>query len=270
MPELPEVEVIVRELRQTVMNEEITDIKVLWKKSLVRHHDHQPVFAEIKDIRRYGKFIILQVGHVFLLVHLRMSGKLIVHQGGPFSRKHLRVYITFRSGKSLLFYDPRKFGRMYLTADAQQFLSPLGMDALDPGFSGREFARLLAGKNSRIKSFLLDQHHLAGLGNIYTDECLYRAGVHPQTRISNLSEREVALLFRAIKKTLQGAIEHMGTTLADYRTAEGKKGRHQRFLKVYDREQKPCFRCKNPVEKKWINGRGTHFCPVCQPLKGKS
>jgi formamidopyrimidine-DNA glycosylase len=199
-------------------------------------------------------------------VHLRMTGRLIVSATNNFDRAHLQIFFRFKSGKSLLFYDTRKFGRIYLTVDLKKFLIRLGVDALDQKFSEFDFMRLLKNKKGIIKSFLLDQHQLAGLGNIYADESLFQARIHPRRRIHTLSAKETRLLYRSIRKTLTGALEHMGTTLADYRTPSGKKGRNQKFLKVYDREQKPCFRCKNLVEKIWIGGRGTHFCPNCQPL----
>jgi formamidopyrimidine-DNA glycosylase len=266
MPELPEVEVVVRELRQRVLNEEIVDIIVRWKKSFVTDGKVRPVFGTIRAIRRFGKFIILQLDQFYLLVHLRMTGRLIVNTTGNYNRSHLQVQFKFRSGQSLLFYDTRKFGRVYLTADVNKFLQPLGVDALDIKFSPRDFKVLLDHKKGSIKPFLLDQSRLAGLGNIYTDESLFRARIHPQRRIDTLSVHEIGRLYRAIRKTLQDAISHMGTTLVDYRTPAGEPGQNRRFLKVYGREQDPCFRCKNPIEKKWIGGRGTHFCPVCQPL----
>jgi formamidopyrimidine-DNA glycosylase len=268
MPELPEVEVIVRELRKKVLNEEIVDIKVHWPKSLVTDGlARRSVCSTIKSVRRYGKFIIFQLDHLYMLVHLRMTGRLIVSNAGRFDKAQLRVQLKFRSGKSLLFYDTRKFGRVYLTADANMFLGSLGVDALDTRFSAKNFKVLLGNKTGIIKPFLLDQRQLAGLGNIYADESLFRAGVHPQRRISSLSVKEMERLYRAIRRVLLESIKHMGTTLADYRTTGGESGRNQNYLRVYGREQNPCVRCKNPIEKKWIGGRGTHFCPVCQPLR---
>jgi formamidopyrimidine-DNA glycosylase len=270
MPELPEVEVIVRELRREVLAEEIAGIKLYWKKCLVTNGHPWPLYQTIQAVDRNGKFIIFDLEHLYLLIHLRMSGRLIFWKTGNFDRSHLRMCLQFRSGNSLLFYDTRKFGRIYLTADRQQFLGRLGTDALDQRFSEQDFIRLLNNKKGVIKTFLLDQHHLAGLGNIYADESLFRARIHPRRSVDSLSVIEVKQLYRAIRKTLNSALLHMGTTLADYRTPSGGEGRNQKFLKVYDREQKPCFRCKNPIEKERIGGRGTHFCPVCQPLISNS
>jgi formamidopyrimidine-DNA glycosylase len=268
MPELPEVEVIVRELRQKVLNEEIVDIKVHWPKSLVANGiTRRSACSAIRAVRRYGKFIIFQLDHLDMLVHLRMTGRLIVSNKQKFDKAQLRVHFRFKSGKSLLFYDTRKFGRVYLATDADRFLESLGVDALNAQFSSKNFKALLRNKTGTIKPFLLDQRQLAGLGNIYADESLFRAGIHPQRQISSMSEKEQERLYRAIRRILQKAIKNMGTTLADYRTTGGESGRNQNYLKVYGREQNPCVRCKNPVEKKWIGGRGTHYCPVCQPLK---
>ena len=267
MPELPEVEVIVRELREKILGEELSDIQIYWKKTFVSDGYPLPVFNTIHAVNRRGKFIIIRLNQLFLIIHLRMTGKLIVSDTVPVDRKHLQVQFIFKSGKALLFYDPRKFGRIYLTPDPEEFFSNLGVDAIDPQFSKHDFTRMLSRKKGSIKPFLLDQHHLAGLGNIYVDESLFRARIHPETSIRALSVHESSQLYQAIRKTLNGAIAHMGTTLADYRTPDGNSGRHQNFLKVYDREHETCFRCKSVIVKKRVGGRGTHFCPGCQPLK---
>jgi formamidopyrimidine-DNA glycosylase len=270
MPELPEVEIIVRELREKIPGEELADIRINWKKTFISNGFPLPVRETIHSIDRRGKNIIIQLSRWYLIIHLRMTGKLIVSDTVPADRNHLQVEFLFKSGRVLSFYDPRKFGRIYLTADPEKFFSGLGIDALDPGFSTQDFRQLLDRKKGSIKPFLLDQHHLAGLGNIYADESLFRARIHPETSIRDLSVHESMQLYQAIRKTLGGAISHMGTTLVDYRTTAGNTGRHQNFLKVYDREQQACFRCKTIIEKKWVGGRGTHFCPACQPLKKKA
>lgn len=270
MPELPEVEVIVRELREKIQGEEISDIRVHWKKTLASDGNPIPLREKIQSVDRRGKFIIIRLSRASLIIHLRMTGKLITGDTVSAEPKHLQVQFRFTSGRVLSFYDPRKFGRIYLTNDPERFFSGLGRDALDPAFSQQDFMDLLYNRKGSIKPFLLDQHRLAGLGNIYADESLFRARIHPETGIRDLTVQESRQLYRAIRKTLSGAITHMGTTLSDYRTTTGDSGRHQNFLKVYDREQQACFRCKTSIQKKWVGGRGTHFCPACQPLKKKA
>ena len=168
------------------------------------------------------------------------------------------------SGKHLLFYDLRKFGRMYLTAQPESILKNIGIDALDKAFTPKYFTSLLLGKKIKVKSFLLNQRFVAGLGNIYIDESLFRAGIHPETSLADLSLEKAKYLYHAIKDVLTESIRRMGTTISNYRTTGGGFGENQNFLRVYKRENEPCYTCGSPIMKIKINSRGTHFCSICQ------
>ena len=266
MPELPEVEVIVRELRSQLVKEVFTGFEVNWAKTIIRQGLKSPLGKRIQSITRHGKFIIFHLNQDFLLIHLRMTGQLIVKQQKNNDDKHLRVVFKFKSGKRLLFYDARKFGRIYLTNNIQNVLSNIGIDALNPELTSDKFTDLLSGKKTKIKSFLLDQHFIAGLGNIYIDESLFKSSIHPTRQINQLSGQEISKLYASILTTLEGAIKNMGTTISDYKTTGGGFGTNQNYLMVYKRGELPCYVCKIPIKKIKMNGRGTHFCPRCQPI----
>jgi formamidopyrimidine-DNA glycosylase len=267
MPELPEVEVIVRELRPKLTNEIIDSIDVFWHRSFVNENGSSlPLNRSIQTISRKGKYIILNLDKNTLVIHLRMTGQLIISRSEPEETKHLRVRIRLHSGKYLFFYDSRKFGRIYYLSDPSILLNKLGTDALDPQFTESAFHALFENKKSRIKSFLLDQRFLAGLGNIYIDESLFRAGIHPETIMNQIPLPKRSTLFRVIGDVLNAAITHMGTTISDYKTTGGGFGTNQNYLSVYDKQNTPCPVCRTPIEKIRTGGRGTHYCPTCQPV----
>jgi formamidopyrimidine-DNA glycosylase len=267
MPELPEVEVIVRELRDKLDGEEIIEVQSLWSKSLVTNRHKLPLGRSIQSIGRHGKFIIFHMDMDFILVHLRMTGRLIVTNGEDLSSQHLRVIFTLKSGKKILFYDARKFGRIYLSDNLEIFFKNFGVDALSPEFSVEKLQDILRNKKGRIKSLFMDQHHIAGLGNIYIDESLFRAGIHPMCAVNKLSRKKIALLHQAIRDTLELAINNMGTTISNYMTSGGGFGNNQFYLKVYGRENEVCYACGSTIRKIRVNSRGTHFCPACQAMK---
>jgi formamidopyrimidine-DNA glycosylase len=266
MPELPEVEVIVRELRPKLTNETIQSVDVFWHRSLVNENGSSlPVNRSIQTITRRGKYIILNLDKNALVIHLRMTGQLIIKRAEPEETKHLRIKMRLRSGKNILFYDSRKFGRIYYLSDPSTILAKIGIDALDPSFTESTFHLLCENKKMRIKSFLLDQRFLAGLGNIYIDESLFRAGIHPETNMSHIALPKRSKLFHVICDVLKTAINHMGTTISDYKTTGGGFGTHQYYLSVYDKQNTPCPVCETSIKKIRIGGRGTHYCPTCQP-----
>jgi formamidopyrimidine-DNA glycosylase len=197
-----------------------------------------------------------------------MTGQIIISETKDlFSTNHLQVVFYLKSGKRILFYDARKFGRIYLTSDPDKYFKDLGFDALSPDFTKKRMKEVLSRRKSRIKTFLLDQKNIAGLGNIYSDECLFAAGIHPETQVSEISRMNVSKLYHAIRAIMVSAINNMGTTISDYKTTGGGFGNNQFHLKVYGRENEPCFNCHGSIKKIRINNRGTHFCPNCQPIK---
>jgi formamidopyrimidine-DNA glycosylase len=278
MPELPEVEMVARGLRASLVGRVIAGVEVRWPRSIVLQTQRSPdpaVFARrltgqaVTDVRRRGKWVVmsLSTGDT-LLVHLRMTGRLILESEGCLPGRHLRVLFLLDDGRRLHFIDQRKFGRMVLTDEPQDILGDLGPEPLDGDFTPERFKRMLARRRGRIKPLLLNQRFLAGLGNIYTDEALWRAQVHPLRRADTLSFAEVQGLHGAVRAVLRAAIESGGTTLSDgtYQQADGQPGRFAGRLAVYGRAGQPCLRCGSTVERITVSQRGTHVCPCCQPL----
>ncbi len=263
MPELPEVEVIIRELEPKLVGQTVSDIQAIWHKTIVKY-DYSPENQKIVKLSRHGKYIIIHLTDGAIIVHLRMTGQIILKDVLDKNARHLRAYISFESGKIFHFFDSRKFGRIYLTTDPEAVLKNTGIDALDENFTVNTLMQILAGKKRQIKSVLLDQKYVAGLGNIYIDESLFLAGIHPLMPASHLKESQITSLHNAILYILSAAINGMGTTISDYRTVGGGFGEFQNSLKVYGRNDFPCTACGTPIQKIRVNNRGTHFCPKCQ------
>ena len=268
MPELPEVEVVRSELNSKIIHQKIIEIQNYWHKTFVNHCDASPENKKIIKTDRIGKYIIFELEQNYLIIHLRMTGQLIYTQKNGFSKDHLRTSIIMQSGDYLNFYDSRKFGRIYHVCDLNTFFSNVGIDALSRDFDIKLFKNMLKSKKRGIKSFLLDQKNIAGLGNIYIDECLFLTGIHPNMHTDKIANSIAEKLFKNIKKILNLAIQNMGTTISDYRTTGGGFGTNQNYLKVYGRQDEPCFNCQTKIVKIRINSRGTHYCPRCQPEYG--
>jgi len=271
VPELPEVETLARDLRRLLCNAEITRVQAHWARTVA-----MPCAAEltkrlpghkILEVRRRGKFLILSLsGPSYLMIHLRMSGQLRVEPGTCEPDPYARLILHLADGRQLVFSDTRKFGRVYWTTDPDLVLGSLGPEPLAQDFALDDFAKLLSSRRGMIKPLLLNQGFLAGLGNIYTDEALFLAGLHPRRKANTLSHAEVERLYRAIRQVLSQAIAGRGTTLADerYLDAEGSPGSYGEHLHVYRRAGEPCTRCGVPLERIVVAGRGTHICPTCQ------
>lgn len=267
MPELPEVETIVRELRSEFIGKTIARVRVHWERSV---HGQAKEFKRwlagntITAISRRGKFIGFELDdNNFFTIHLRMTGKL-VQKLDVAGKKHVRVEFRFRDGAALYFVDSRKFGRLRLWPCQSQSCPGLGPEPLKPA----SVQSVLSGLSTRrpIKSVLLDQAILAGIGNIYADEALFAAGIHPLTPAARLTAEQQLRLSRSVPQVLKSAIRRCGTTLRDYRTVAGRSGENQEYLQVYSRSGQPCFACAAPIEKIRIAGRSSHFCPCCQKL----
>lgn len=266
MPELPEVETIVRGLRLPLIGKVFDSVKILWRRSICGDIE---AFAgalngrSIEAVQRKGKYIIFTLSRdLRLTVHLKMTGKLLFRIDEK-DRNYIRVVFRFADGSSLYFVDVRKFGRLKVWQPGEKFLPGLGPDPLD----FRTVFEVLRRLESRraVKTVLLDQRQLAGVGNIYADESLFLAGIHPNTPFSSIKKSKIEDLSKQLPLLLERAIQHSGTTLADYRTPENQTGSHQGFLKVYGREGLPCVTCKTAITRICINGRSAHFCPRCQP-----
>ena len=280
MPELPEVETIARELCPHLQGRTILRAHVDWPRILAHPQEDADRFcAEIQgkliaDVWRRAKYVVLDLnraGHPWgaCLIHLRMSGRLHLEPLGQPS--HLRVQFDLSDVQRLYFYNMRKFGRVWLVRDPESVLRGLGPEPLDESFTPCLFRSLLSERRGMLNPLLLNQRFVAGMGNIYVDEALFRAGLHPQRTADTLQEADVLRLYSTIRSTLQQAIDHHGTTFDGvFVRPQGQEGRQQEGLQVYGQTGLPCVVCSTPVERIEVAGRGTHFCPHCQPLISRS
>ncbi|HET7758840.1 MAG TPA: bifunctional DNA-formamidopyrimidine glycosylase/DNA-(apurinic or apyrimidinic site) lyase [Gaiellaceae bacterium] len=278
MPELPEVETVRRRLEPALVGRRFEHVEILDSR-LTRPHDPLEVAAELSGERigavdRRGKYLVVRFdsGRA-LLIHLRMTGSLLHASAGsaPEPDPYRRAVVEFDDGSRLLYRDVRRFGTWLLTEpdEVEPYLAArLGGEPLAPAFTTKRLAAALGGRRAPVKAVILDQRRLAGVGNIYADEALWRARVHPLRPAGELGEEELRALHRGIRSALKAGIARQGATLRDYRTPDGGSGRMQHEFKVYGREGEPCERCGRPIEKIRAGGRGTWFCPHCQPLDG--
>ena len=267
MPELPEVETYSRQLA-ALTGRTFLGAHVMWARSV-------PTGAEVLGpriagqtilaVQRRGKYIVFQLSDDWLLVHLKMTGELQVQPASAPLDVHDRVVFDLDGGEQLRFHDPRKFGRVYLVADPAQVTAPLGPEPLADQFTHEVFLARLAGRRGRLKPLLLDQTFVAGLGNIYADEALHRARLHPLRHADSLTPDEREALYAAIRETLAQGIENRGTNL-DWAYQQGT---NQHALRVFHRHGQPCDTCGTLIERIVLGQRGTHFCPCCQPLDGR-
>ncbi len=273
MPELPEVETIARGLAPRVTDRSIVAVVHLdWERMV--ETPAPPDFSRllagrhIAGTARRAKWLLLPLDAGWTLaLHLRMSGRVGVSDAPPLDDPHTHLVLALDNGTTLWLRDPRKFGRARLldAAGMAQLDAAHGPEPLDPAFTNECLARLLRRHRQRLKPLLLNQRVIAGLGNIYVDESLWHARLHPQRAAESLSAGECARLHAAIRHVLQRAIEHEGSTLRDYRTSSGSSGSNQHFFAVYQRSGQPCPACGTPIERMVVAQRGTHFCPRCQP-----
>jgi formamidopyrimidine-DNA glycosylase len=274
MPELPEVETIARTLAPAVCGRIVAGVELLYRPLL--RTGGRKVLDDLRgrralDVRRRGKMLLIELeGGRTLVFHLKMTGQFFFAAEPDPRDKHTRLVMRFEDGKNeLRFRDVRKFGFLLCLEGAPEAscdeLSCLGPEPLEVG--PEEFAAILKPRKGRIKSLLLDQTKIAGIGNIYADEMLFDARIHPKTPASSLGKQAVGRLYESMRKILTLAIAEKGSTLQDYRDAEGKAGNFQSFHKVYDRKGEPCVVCGATVRMIRIGGRSSHFCPMCQRNK---
>jgi len=269
MPELPEVETIVRGLRGHLVGRTIVGVRVGWENMVARptagEFKRRIVEQRILTVKRRGKYLICPLsGGESLIVHLRMTGRLLIRNCGDELDRHDHLIFELDNGRELRFNDVRKLGRVYLVDDEEEIVGRLGPEPLDDGFTSSDFAALLSGRRGKIKPLLLNQRFMAGIGNIYADEALFIARIHPQRRADTLTAEESERLYGAIRQVLWQGIENRGTTFGTYRDAEGRKGRNQEYLRVFRRRGQPCPYCGSSIERMMVGGRGTYFCPHCQ------
>lgn len=266
MPELPEVETIVRQLKPALIGETLVGLTPHWCRTLqISEIDLKGLYGtKILDISRRGKWILIMFSkNRQIILHLRMTGRLSL-QPQKRHQKHLRASFSFRSGKALYFYDLRKFGRiLFHNPNQGDLLGNMGVEALDAPALQATLHRLHSRR--AVKSLLLDQSVIAGIGNIYADEALFHAGIHPNTPFMLLDAPARERLCESIRKVLMEAIENGGSSISDYRDLEGQAGQQQLRHQVYRRTGQPCIHCSASIRRTVIAGRSSHFCPHCQP-----
>jgi formamidopyrimidine-DNA glycosylase len=274
MPELPEVQTVVDHLNQmNIAGRLITTARVYWPATVVDMRADR--FCEtitgctIQSISRRGKYIVFHLSHgLTMLIHLRMTGRLSWTQPGLSRSKHEHVILEVGNENELRFHDTRKFGRIILTGAPETILGKLGPEPLDRRLSQVRFEKMLQSRKRQIKPLLLDQTFLAGLGNIYVDEALWEAGIHPQRLGASLSKKEVGALHRAIRSVLQKGLENLGTSLGsgqgNFQSVGNRPGRNADALNVFRRTGAPCPRCGTMIMRIVVAQRSSHICPGCQ------
>jgi formamidopyrimidine-DNA glycosylase len=278
MPELPEVETVRARLAPVLTGRRFERVEI-HDPRLVRPYEPAEVAAELQGelvaaVERRGKYLIVRFesGRA-LLIHLRMTGSLRHSNGVLAEDAHRRAVVRLDDGSDVAYRDVRRFGTWLLLepAELQPYLAAkLGEEPLDALFTAARLGERLAKRRAPIKAALLDQRTLAGLGNIYVDEALWRARVHPLRPAETLDRNELRRLHRGIRASLEHGIARQGSTLRDYRLPDGASGSMQREFKVYGRGGEPCDRCGTPIAKTRVGGRGTWFCPACQPPQGQA
>ncbi len=276
MPELPEVETHVRDLEPELRNHSVIAARVLWPRTIAVPSAEQFVGMiagqQFASFGRRGKYMLFGMASGdTLIIHLRMSGKLVVRPADAVVDLHARVLFELDDGRRLCFIDPRKFGRIWLVANAEEVVSKLGPEPQGSEFTAEWLVQKLGKRAVAIKSLLLDQSIVAGVGNIYADEALHEAGIHPLRSGASLTIEEIAHLRTAVRAVLTRAIELGGSSLGrspiqNYLRPSGEAGEFQEEHRVYARTGKPCLRCAAPITRIVVGQRSTHFCPFCQPL----
>ncbi|MBO8141742.1 MAG: bifunctional DNA-formamidopyrimidine glycosylase/DNA-(apurinic or apyrimidinic site) lyase [Firmicutes bacterium] len=274
MPELPEVETVRRHLAGTLPGRQVADVEVLLPR-IVRNAEPGAFAAGVRGRRfagvgRRGKFLLLDLDdRSCIVVHLRMTGRLTVDAQDAVRHPHTRVVFVLEGGDELRFTDTRTLGTVHWLSGRNDPAGPpglarMGVEPLSEEFTPQVLASLASGRRAPIKAFLLDQRQVAGLGNIYADEALFRAGIDPRRPAGSLSAAEIERLWRAVRAVLGDALANGGTTIRDYVNGEGAPGRFQEWLAVYGRSGRPCPRCGTAVARIVRSGRSWHWCPGCQ------
>lgn len=276
MPELPEVETVARGLAHSVAGDKIDSVWLGNKpeplKSTAEEIQATLEGTRIRDVRRVGKHIVVDLEplrkakahkreHRQWIVHLGMTGRMLVTAADAEIAKHTHAIVKLASGRQLRFIDPRRFGRLAVVRQAEGFRGP-GWEPLTISFE--DFAKLFRGRKTSIKAALLNQKLLHGVGNIYADETLFRSGIRPRRRAGNLSKVQLKKLHAALKSVLRQAIKLGGSSVSDYVDSDGNAGFFQLRHCVYLRTSEPCLLCATPIKRIIVAGRGTHYCPQCQ------
>lgn len=271
MPELPEVETIRRDLLPLVVGRAIRDATIspnaprLVQLMPPDEFCRQIAGRRIEDISRRGKYLLLHLSDgLYWIVHLRMTGRLFHRQDGCPEGPHLRATFILDDGASLCFVDLRKFGTMWLIDDPEMVVSRLGPEPLSDDFTVEHLRSVLKRRSAPVKSVLLDQAAIAGIGNIYADEACFNAGINPRKAANKLSKSKVEALYAGVRQALLDALGDRGSSFKDYVDGSGRSGGHQLNVKVFRRTGDPCYTCGTQIRRIKVAGRSTHYCPKCQ------
>lgn len=276
MPELPEVETVLRTLEKQLGNPMIRKVDVLYDKIIatsdVSTFINELTNESIIDYHRIGKYLIFECKRHYFIFHMRMEGKFYIQDPKEAYDKHTHVLIDLADGRQLRYHDTRKFGRMYLYDKSKDYheldcLKNVGYDAFDESLTWQLLYEVSRKKTITLKQFLLDQSIMAGVGNIYADEICYACQLHPCTSVKRLSKKDWERILNETRRILTGAIKAGGTTIRSYTSSLKVDGRFQLQLKVHERKGEICYRCGNVIEKIKVAGRGTSFCKTCQKRK---
>lgn len=274
MPELPEVETVVRTLENQLKQAQIESVEVFWDNIIaqdVNDFKKQIQGQAFQKYGRKGKYLLFELEDYMLIVHLRMEGKFYIQNKKEPLTKHIHVIFHLTNGLDLRYHDTRKFGRMLLCPKQKDSnypaLAHLGLDALDENIQPLALYQQWHTRNIRLKRMLLDQSFLAGIGNIYADEICFACHLHPASRVAKLSKKDFENIVFQTQRILNGAVKAGGTTIRSYTSSLGVSGRFQLELKVHQRANQLCYVCQTPIKKIQLEGRGTYFCPRCQKRK---
>ncbi len=277
MPELPEVETVRRTLSELVIGKRITSVEVLLPRIIIKPddpHEFEAILKQqtIRHIERRGKFLRFILDDYVWVSHLRMEGRYGLYPATDEVERHTHVIFHFDDGMDLRYKDVRQFGTMHVFKKGEDLhqkpLNQLGLEPLDESFTLHQFKKCIAHRTTKIKPLLLNQAFVVGIGNIYVDESLYHARIHPEREAVSLTHLELKRLHAAIVNTLRESVQVGGSSVKSYVNGQGEIGLFQHQLHIYGREGQPCYRCGHEIIKMFVNGRGTHICLRCQ-LQGK-
>ncbi|OPA80927.1 DNA-formamidopyrimidine glycosylase [Paenibacillus selenitireducens] len=273
MPELPEVETVKRTLNQLIVGKTIERVTVSLPRIIQRPDDalqfeHVLAGHTFQRVERRGKFLRMILDGLVLVSHLRMEGRYGVFRQDEPVEKHTHVIFHFTDQTELRYKDVRQFGTMHLFQPGEDLqlppLNKLGIEPLDEQFTLDRFKSVIAKRSTAIKPTLLNQAYVVGIGNIYVDESLFRAGVHPETKANTLSDQQLEDIYHAVIATLSEAVDAGGSSIKSYVNGQGEMGMFQQQLQIYGRKDEPCVQCGAMIMKSVVGGRGTHYCPRCQ------
>ncbi|MEN0644374.1 DNA-formamidopyrimidine glycosylase [Alkalicoccobacillus gibsonii] len=273
MPELPEVETVKRTLEELVVGKTIQSVNIAWPNIIKRPADPTEFTTEVKgqtihSMRRRGKFLLFDLDDIVMVSHLRMEGRYGVYKQDDAPVPHTHVTFGFSDGTELRYQDVRKFGTMHLFEKGKEEetmpLIQLGVEPFDDAFTVELLTNASQKTTRKIKPFLLDQKTVVGLGNIYVDEALFRARIHPERLAHSLADEEFQKLHHSIVETLSEAVQLGGSSIKSYVNGQGEMGMFQQTLEVYGRKNEPCKHCEDTIIRIVVGGRGTHYCPTCQ------